>query len=184
MLQCEKIVLISFCPHTHTTQSSSLCICADTNTLGPLIFSYYYFLKYEWRLDWVFSSLYVRVFCDVVAVSLFVLYHFVNKPSSIGEPTNERFLFASWKGKEKSFFGGYYVFIRIYPLGQLFFSTSGRHPHYQQNRISLFPPLFVFFKGLLLLLVFLLLLFGCITYSTCSGKQDELEFLPPHLPFV
>lgn len=48
--------------------------------------------------------------------------------------------------------------------------------------LSFPPPLFVFFKGLLLLVF--LLLFGCITYSTCSGKQDELEFLPPHLPFV
>jgi hypothetical protein len=91
--RARKLCLFHFV-HTHTPLNQVLvCICADTNTLGPLIF--FLLLLFEIRVKaWLvffFFILYVRVFCDVVAVSLFVLYHFVNKPSSIDEPTNWTF---------------------------------------------------------------------------------------------
>jgi hypothetical protein len=61
VLQSEKIVLISFCPHTRHSIKFSVYLRRHKDTLGPLIFSYYYFLKYEWRLDWVFLLLYTYV---------------------------------------------------------------------------------------------------------------------------
>lgn len=82
------------CPRWVHIQSS-LCICADTHTWAAFL------LLKTWAKAWLVFFSYVRVFCAVVVVSLFVLL--IN---SIGEPKrNERFLLPHWK-KKKSL-GGY-----------------------------------------------------------------------------